>query len=116
MQKSHSTCPCIKLHNRTRRFNPGFVYVAKDINQKCIEYLSELGILEQPSTTRIAEKLLNAFPNFCPKSINKNSVVLFSGTVSTLLSYRMIFSLHCERLYFLYGKNFLSRRTLFLMN
>ena len=66
-------------------FNPGFVYVAKDINQKCIEYLSELGILEQPSTTRITEKLLNAFPNFCPKSINKNSVVLFSGMVSTLV-------------------------------
>ena len=66
-------------------FNPGFVYVAKYINQKCIEYLSELGILEQPSTTRITEKLLNAFPNFCPKSINKNSVVLFSGMVSTLV-------------------------------
>ena len=30
-----------------KEFNPGSVYVVKDINQKYIEYLSELGILEQ---------------------------------------------------------------------
>ena len=46
-------------------FNPGSVYVAKDINQKYIEYLSELGFLEQPNITRFTEKLLLAFPNLC---------------------------------------------------
>ena len=38
-----------------QEFNPGSVYVVKGINQKCIEYLSELGILEQPSNTRITK-------------------------------------------------------------
>ena len=94
-------------------FNPGSVYVVKDIDQKYIEYLSESGILEQPNTTRctkkkdinkkyieylsesgileqpdatiFTKKLLLALPNLCSKIINKKSVVLFSDTVVTLV-------------------------------
>ena len=65
--------------------NPGSVYVVKDINQKYIGYLSELGISEQPNTTRFTEKILHALPNLCTKIINKKSVVLFSDTVSSLV-------------------------------
>ena len=79
MEKDQSSCPCIKLYNPT-----GFVYVVKDIDQKYIDYLSEIEILEQPSTTRITEKLFNAFPNFCSKSINKKLFFLLSDTISTL--------------------------------
>ena len=55
------------------------------INQKYIDYLSELGISEQPNTTRFTEKILHALPNLCTKTINKKSVVLFSDTVSSLI-------------------------------
>ena len=65
--------------------NPGSVYIVKDINQKYIDYLSELGISEQPNTTRFTEKILHALPNLCTKIINKKSVVLFSDTVSSLV-------------------------------
>ena len=66
-------------------FNPYSVYVVKDINKKYIEYLSELGILEQPNTTRFTEKRLLTLQNLCSKIINKKSVILFSDTVSTLV-------------------------------
>ena len=65
-----------------KEFNPGSVYLVKVINQKYIEYLSEL---EQPITTTFTEKLLLALPNLCSKIINKKLVVLFSDTVSTLV-------------------------------
>ena len=68
-----------------KEFNPGSVYLVKVINQKYIEYLSELGILEQPNTTTFTEKLLLALPNLCSKIVNKKLVVLFSDTVSTLV-------------------------------
>ena len=96
------------------------VYVVKNINQKCVEYLSELGNLEQPNTRRFTEKLLLASTNLCSKIINKKSVVLFSSTVSTLvkdiLNHRMVFLLHYERLHLIYEENFLSRRTIFQIN
>ena len=66
-------------------FNPGSVYIVKDINQKFIEYLSELGILEQPNTTKFTDKLLLALPNISSTIICKKSVVLFSDTESTLV-------------------------------
>ena len=66
-------------------FNRGSVYIVKDINQKYTEYLSELGILEQPNITRFTEKLLLALPNLRSKIINRKSVVLFPDTVSTLV-------------------------------
>ena len=65
-----------------KEFNPGSVYLVKIINQKYIEYLSEL---EQPITTTFTEKLLLALPNLCSKIINKKLVVLFSDAVSTLV-------------------------------
>ena len=65
-----------------KEFNPGSVYLVKVINQKYIEYLSEL---EQPITTTFTEKLLLVLPNLCSKIINKKLVVLFSDTVSTLV-------------------------------
>ena len=101
-------------------FNPSSVYVVKNINQKYVEYLSELGILEQPNTRRFTEKLLLALPNLCSKIINKKSVVLFSNTVSALikdiLNHRMVFLLHYERLHLIYEENFLIRRTIFQIN
>ena len=63
-------------------FNLGSAYVVKDINQKYIEYLCELGILEQPPDTKT---LLHALTNLCSKIINKKSVALFSDTISTLV-------------------------------
>ena len=65
--------------------NPGSVYIVKDINQKYIDHLSELGISEQPNITRFTEKILHALTNLCTKIINKKSVVLFSDTVSSLV-------------------------------
>ena len=65
--------------------NPGLVCIVKDINQNYIDYLSELGISEQPNTTGFTEKILHALPNLCTKIINKKCVVLFSDTVSSLL-------------------------------
>ena len=50
-------------------FNPGSAYVVKDINQKYAVYLSELGILEQPSITRFIEKLMLVLPNLCSKNL-----------------------------------------------
>ena len=86
-------------------FNPGSVYVVKDINQKFVEYLSELRVLEQPNTTRFTEKLLLALPKLCSKTLVKDDIKSPDD-----------FLLHYERLYFLYQKNFLSRRAIFQMN
>ena len=101
-------------------FNPGSVYIVKDINQKFIEYLSELGILEQPNTTKFTDKLLLALPNISSTIICKKSVVLFSDTESTLvkdyIESQDHFLLHYKRLYLVYEENFLSRRTVFQMN
>ena len=53
-----------------KKFNPGSVYVPKEINKIYIEYLSGLGILEQLNATRFTEKLLHVLPNLCSKIIN----------------------------------------------
>ena len=71
--------------NEHDEFNPGSVYVFKYINQQYIEHILELGILEQPNTTRFTEKLLHAFSNLCFKIINNKSVVSFFDTVSTVV-------------------------------
>ena len=95
-----------------KKFNPGSVYVPKEINKIYIEYFSGLGILEQLNATRFTEKLLHVLPNLCSKIINKQSVVLFSDTVSTLVKDYIEswdnFLLHYKRLYLLYKNNFLS--------
>ena len=56
-------------------FNPGSVYVVKDINKKYVEYLSEPRILEQPDTTRFTKKLLLALPNLWSKIMIKKSIL-----------------------------------------
>ena len=117
MEKSWSTWPCSNLHNGTKRINHASVYVVKGIYKKYVEYLSELQILEQPSTTRFTEKLLHVLLKVCSNIISKRSVVLFFNTVSILVKdYNEspdLFLLLYERFFLLYEKNFLSITTIF---
>ena len=100
--------------------NPSFECVFKDINQKYIDCLSELEILKQSGTTRITDKFLNAFPNLCLKSNNKESFFLFPDTASTLIKDYIEspggFFIALRKILLLVQKNLLSRKTVFYMN